>query len=161
MASEFSRRSFLSGAAASAGATAAPAVPGWHGTNRVGKIATNCEMCFWRCGVLAEVKDGKVVRVEGNPEHPLTKGRLCARGNAGIDLLYDPDRLKYPMLRTGARGEGKFERISWTQALDFLAARLTELKQKHGSGERGFVAARRRVDVLRNLYEGVRHAEQC
>jgi thiosulfate reductase/polysulfide reductase chain A len=135
MKPEFSRRLFLTGAAAgtvAATTEAAPAVPGWHGTQRVATIATNCEMCFWRCGVLAEVKDGKVVRVEGNPDHPLTKGRLCARGNAGIDLLYDPDRLKYPMLRTGARGEGKFQRISWEQALDFFASRLTELKQKYG-----------------------------
>jgi thiosulfate reductase/polysulfide reductase chain A len=132
MAKGFSRRSFLGGTAATAGAAAAPGVPGWHGKDRVQKVATNCEMCFWRCGALAEVKNGKVVRVEGNPEHPLTHGRLCARGNAGIDLLYDPDRLKYPLLRTGARGEGKFQRITWEQALDYLAARLGELKQKYG-----------------------------
>ena len=69
-------------------------------------------MCFWRCGVLASVADGRVVRVEGNPDHPQTQGRLCARGNAGTHLLYDPDRLKYPLLRTGARGEGRFRRAS-------------------------------------------------
>jgi thiosulfate reductase/polysulfide reductase chain A len=110
----------------------APAPPAWHAGARTAQVATNCEMCFWRCGVLAQVTDGKVVRVEGNPDHPLTRGRLCARGNAGVDLLYDPDRLKYPMLRTGARGEGKFERISWTRALDLLAGRLGELKAKYG-----------------------------
>jgi thiosulfate reductase / polysulfide reductase chain A len=142
MVKGFSRRGFLGGAASAASGVAssssgaaagpAPAVPGWRGGDRVGKIATNCEMCFWRCGVLAEVRDGKVVRVEGNPEHPLTRGRLCARGNAGVDLLYDPDRLKYPMLRTGARGEGKFRRVTWDEALDFLAGRLKDLKEKHG-----------------------------
>ena len=134
MQSEFSRRNFFKSSlvtGASAGAAGA-APPGWRGDTRVEKIATNCEMCFWRCGVLAEVADGKVVRLEGNPDHPLTKGRLCARGNAGIQLLYDPDRLKYPMLRTGARGEGKFKRISWTQALDYLAGRLREMKEKSG-----------------------------
>lgn len=106
--------------------------PGWRGSTRVTQIATNCEMCFWRCGVLAEVADGKVLKLEGNPDHPLTKGRLCARGNAGIGLLYDPDRLKQPLLRTGVRGEGQFKPISWDQALDFFAARLTELKSKYG-----------------------------
>lgn len=105
---------------------------GWQGTRRVLKIPTICEMCFWRCGVLASVADGKVVRVEGNPEHPLTRGRLCARGNAGIDLLYDPDRLKWPLLRTGERGEGRFKRVSWEEALDFLAGKLQALKQAHG-----------------------------
>ena len=138
MKQEFSRRLFFKGAAtgaATAGTTQsgqAAAPPGRHGTTRVEKIATNCEMCFWRCGVLAEVADGKVVRLEGNPDHPLTRGRLCARGNAGLQLLYDPDRLKYPMLRVGARGEGKFRRITWDQALDFLADRLTEIAAKQG-----------------------------
>ena len=135
----FSRRSFL-GTAAAAGASAtaasaAPAVahpPGWRADQRVEKIATICEMCFWRCGVLASVASGKVVRVEGNPDHPLTQGRLCARGNAGTGLLYDPDRLKYPLLRTGKRGEGQFKRATWDEALDFLAARLQAIKAEHG-----------------------------
>jgi thiosulfate reductase/polysulfide reductase chain A len=132
---EFFRRSSAAGAVgATVAATASAEVhpPGWRGTTRVETIATNCEMCFWRCGVRAEVAHGKVLKLEGNPDHPLTKGRLCARGNSGPKLLYDPDRLKYPMLRVGARGEGKFKRISWDQALDFLADRLTQLKQKYG-----------------------------
>src|SRR5690348_8321797 len=83
-------------------------LPGWRGDTRVEQIATNCEMCFWRCGVMAEVADGRVVKLQGNPHHPLTKGQLCARGNAGTQLLYDPDRLKYPLIRIGQRGEGRF-----------------------------------------------------
>ncbi|MDE3165982.1 MAG: molybdopterin-dependent oxidoreductase, partial [Acidobacteriota bacterium] len=129
------RRSAVGGSAATvaaANAATSPGRPGWQGANRVQQVATNCEMCFWRCGVLAEVRDGKVVKLQGNPEHPLTEGRLCARGNAGTQLLYDPDRLKRPMLRTGARGEGKFREITWDQALDFLAERMTQLKQKYG-----------------------------
>jgi thiosulfate reductase/polysulfide reductase chain A len=89
-------------------------------------------MCFWRCGILAEVKDGKVLKVQGNPNHPLTQGKLCARGNAGTALLNDPDRLKYPQIRTGARGEGKFRRASWDEALDLLATRLNDIKKKYG-----------------------------
>ncbi len=141
MGSKLTRRDFLGrstlGALGSAGVAAATTnaaerPPGWRGPTRVEHVATNCEMCFWRCGVLAEVADGKVLKLEGNPDHPLTKGRLCARGNAGTQLLYDPDRLKQPLLRAGARGEGQFKPISWDQALDFFAARLTELKQKYG-----------------------------
>ena len=130
------RRSSIAGAAATAGMAKAaePAGrPGWQGSSRVEQIATNCEMCFWRCGVLADVRDGRVVKLQGNPDHPLTQGRLCARGNAGSQLLYDPDRLKRPMLRTGARGEGKFKEITWDQALDFLAVRMNDLKRKHGA----------------------------
>lgn len=144
MGSKLTRRAFFGRSAAgvlgAAGiaaavrgsAAATEGSPGWQGSTRVTEIATNCEMCFWRCGVLAEVADGKVVKLQGNPDHPLTKGRLCARGNAGIDLLYDPDRLKQPLLRTGARGEGQFTPISWEQALDFFAARLTALKNQYG-----------------------------
>src|SRR3954451_11730109 len=112
MAKEISRRSFLkasAGGAAIASAVSAQAgvhPAGWRGEQRVEQIATNCEMCFWRCGVMAEVADGKVLKLQGNPHHPLTKGKLCARGNAGVALLYDPDRLKFPQIRIGDRGEG-------------------------------------------------------
>jgi thiosulfate reductase/polysulfide reductase chain A len=141
MGSKFSRRELLRrssvagafAAAAPAAVAGTPRPPGQAGALRVAEIATNCEMCFWRCGVLAEVRDGKLVKLEGNPDHPLTRGRLCARGNAGVELLYDPDRLKRPMLRTGARGEGKFKPVSWEQALDFLAMRLKDLKLKCGA----------------------------
>jgi len=140
MAAKVTRREFVklsasAGAALGVGSVlAAEALPrpGWHGSQRIAQIATNCEMCFWRCGILAEVADGKVVRITGNPDHPLTQGRLCARGNAGAELLYDPDRLKYPLLRTGKRGEGKFERISWDPALDHFAKRLLDIKVQYG-----------------------------
>ncbi len=140
MSHRISRRAFL-GSLAAAGAGAmlphaahatAPHPPGWRGSERVQKVATICEMCFWRCGVLASVADGKVLRVEGNPDHPLNRGRLCARGNAGTDLLYDPDRLKFPMRRTGKRGDEHFERVTWDVALDDLAKRLKDLKAKYG-----------------------------
>src|SRR6185369_6522698 len=132
MGNKVTRRQFFSnttGAAAlvaTAVATGSADIhpPGLRGDTRVQQIATNCEMCFWRCGVMAEVSDGKLLKLQGNPHHPLTKGKLCARGNAGVALLNDPDRLKSPQIRTGERGEGKFKRVSWDEALDFLAARL-------------------------------------
>jgi thiosulfate reductase/polysulfide reductase chain A len=132
---DFFRRSSVAGALAAIGTATGRGEthpPAWRGTTRAEAIATNCEMCFWRCGVRAEVAQGKVLKLEGNPNHPLTRGRLCARGNAGTQLLYDPDRLKYPLLRVGQRGEGKFERITWDQALDLFAGRLLELKKKYG-----------------------------
>jgi len=140
MKARISRRQFFRNTAgtaavvASAVATASPEVhpPGLRGSTRVQQIATNCEMCFWRCGVMAEVADGKLLKLQGNPHHPMTKGKLCARGNAGVALLNDPDRLKYPQIRIGERGEGKFKRVSWDEALDFLATRLKDLKQKYG-----------------------------
>ena len=141
MGRNISRRSFFKKSAGlAAGAAAASQIAsseihptGRRGDRRVELIATNCEMCFWRCGVMAEVADGKVLKLQGNPHHPLTKGKLCARGNAGTQLLYDPDRLKYPLLRTGQRGEGKFKRIGWDEALDYFATRLKEIKQKYGA----------------------------
>lgn len=140
MDSKISRRSFLklsTAGAAVAGAAQAVAdpvtrLPGRKGNERVELVATNCEMCFWRCGVLAEVKDGKVVKLQGNPNHPMTKGRLCARGNSGVALLNDPDRLKYPQVRVGERGAGKLKRVSWDEALDQFAGKLKEIKQKYG-----------------------------
>ncbi|MBI5441691.1 MAG: molybdopterin-dependent oxidoreductase [Deltaproteobacteria bacterium] len=141
MTSKISRRGFLGTAATlGAGAAALPTMasprvhpPGWRGTDRVDEVATTCEMCFWRCGIIASVVDGKVLRVEGNPEHPQNQGRLCARGNAGTGLLYDPDRLKTPLLRTGERGEGQFKAVSWDEALHFLAGKLVEIRKKHGA----------------------------
>ena len=140
---KITRRKFLQTSSTLAGLTTGVAIaeshpPSWRGDTRVEQIATNCEMCFWRCGVMAEVADGKVLKLQGNRHHPLTKGQLCARGNAGTQLLYDPDRLKHPMIRTGKRGEGKFRRASWDEALDLFATRLKELKQKYGPESVGF-----------------------
>jgi thiosulfate reductase/polysulfide reductase chain A len=123
MATRITRRRFLQGTAVAAGvSTALTSVadvhpPGWRGETRVQQIATNCEMCFWRCGVMAEVAGGKLLKLQGNPHHPMTKGKLCARGNAGVALLNDPDRLKYPQIRTGERGQGKFKRVSWDEEI--------------------------------------------
>ncbi len=96
------------------------------------EVYTMCEMCVWRCGVIAKVKDGKVVKLDGNPNHPHSRGMLCPRGQAGIATLYDPDRLKYPLIRKGARGEGKWVRAGWDDALDYVASRMLEIKERYG-----------------------------
>lgn len=95
-------------------------------------VPTNCELCFWKCGVLAHVKDGKVTKLQGNPKDPLSRGHLCPRGAGGTGLLYDPDRLKTPMVRVGTRGGDRFEAVSWETALDATAEGLEKIRQKHG-----------------------------
>lgn len=100
--------------------------------NGDGYIPTMCEMCVWRCGVLAKVKGGRVVKLEGNPEHPNSLGRLCARGQSGLMNTYDPDRVLTPLVRVGQRGEGKFRQASWDEALDIVAKNMLNIKQKYG-----------------------------
>jgi anaerobic selenocysteine-containing dehydrogenase len=95
-------------------------------------VKTVCSTCYCSCGVLAHVKNGQVVKIEGDPEHPWNKGVLCPKGLSGIELLYHPDRLNYPMKRIGKRGEGKWQRISWDEALDVISFRLNEAKEKNG-----------------------------
>ena len=96
-------------------------------------VPTMCEQCVWRCGVWAKVRDGKVVKLDGNPFHPHSNGRLCARGQSGIMTTYDPDRIKFPLIRVGQRGEGKFRRASWDEALDLVAKNMLDIKQKYGA----------------------------
>jgi thiosulfate reductase/polysulfide reductase chain A len=97
-----------------------------------GVIPTLCEMCVWRCGVLAKVRDGKVVKLDGNPDHPHSRGKLCPRGQAGLATTYDRDRVLSPLVRVGKRGEGKFRQASWEEAIDIVAWHMLEIKQKYG-----------------------------
>jgi len=90
-----------------------------------------CDMCFNKCGLIARVEDGVVKMLNPNPRFPKSRGMLCARGNAGIKQLYDPDRLKYPLLRKGARGEGKWQRLSWDEALDHAAEKLKTIGDRY------------------------------
>ena len=78
---------------------------------------TTCYMCACRCGINVHMKDGKVAYIEGNRDHPVNKGVLCAKGSAGIMQVNAPSRLKGPLLRTGPRGSGEFREISWSEAM--------------------------------------------
>ncbi|QJB55946.1 molybdopterin-dependent oxidoreductase [Pseudodesulfovibrio sp. zrk46] len=90
-----------------------------------------CDICFNKCGLIARVEDGVVKKLDPNPKFLKSRGMLCARGNAGISQVYDPDRLKYPMLRKGARGEGKWQRIPWDEALDMAAEKMLDVRKKY------------------------------
>jgi len=95
-------------------------------------VRTVCQSSHFECGVIVHVEDGKVTKIEGDPHHPTSKGFICVKGRAQPELLYHPDRLKYPLRRSGERGDGKWERISWDEALGGIAEKLTEIKEKYG-----------------------------
>ena len=95
---------------------------------------TLCCGCTRRCGLLIEVEDGKPVKVNGDKEHPLSEGHICARGKVIVlEEALHPDRVKYPLKRVGERGSGKWQRISWDEALEDIAARLKQIKDKYGA----------------------------
>ncbi|MBU1205509.1 MAG: molybdopterin oxidoreductase, partial [Proteobacteria bacterium] len=75
-------------------------------------VRSHCRICHGGCGVLVHVQDGKVVRIEGDPQSPISHGTLCPKGIATIQLAYHPDRLRHPLKRKGSQGEGQWERIS-------------------------------------------------
>jgi thiosulfate reductase/polysulfide reductase chain A len=89
-------------------------------------------MCTVRCPIQAEVQGNRLSFIQGNPHAAGMEGALCARGGAGIALVEDKERPQYPMIRTGARGEGKWRQATWTEALDYTAARLKEVMAKYG-----------------------------
>jgi len=93
---------------------------------------SECYICNQGCDALVHVKDGKVVLIEGDPSSTVTKGTLCCKGLASKEMLYHPDRLLYPMKRVGERGEGKWQRITWDEALDTIAMKFNEIEQKYG-----------------------------
>ncbi len=90
---------------------------------------TTCYMCACRCGINVHMKAGKVAYIEGNRDHPVNKGVLCAKGSAGIMQVNAPSRLKNPMKRIGPRGSGEFEDISWDEALEIATSWLKPLRE--------------------------------
>jgi len=95
-------------------------------------IPTTCQSCHCECGVLVEVKDGRVVSVKGDPDHPLSKGFTCPKGRAAGDLVYHPDRIKYPLKRVGDKGSGRWQRISWGEALDTISGEFKKVIEREG-----------------------------
>jgi thiosulfate reductase/polysulfide reductase chain A len=139
---KLSRRELLiltGGAAGVAAAASAPSVRRllpprrrvWH-QRPTTAIPTVCGMCLWNCGAIARVGDGRLWKVDGHPENPKSNGRLCARGFGGVGELYDPDRLKRPLIRTGKRGDGRFRDATWEEALDYTAKALLKIKEQYG-----------------------------
>ncbi len=138
-----SRRKFLKITGATVGAAAVITGSGkalFKGADKVNKkivkgikkIPTYCDVCFWKCGAIAYVKDGKLWKIEGNPKDPLSKGRLCPRGTGGVSAHYDPERLNSPLIRKKERGEEKWVAVTWGEALDYIAKKMNKIKEKYG-----------------------------
>jgi anaerobic selenocysteine-containing dehydrogenase len=96
-------------------------------------VRSHCRICHGGCGVLVHVKHGRVVRIEGDPESPISRGTLCPKGIASIQLAYHPNRLLHPVKRKGSRGKGTWERISWEEAYQILTSRMNEYKSRYGA----------------------------
>ncbi|MEW6118230.1 MAG: molybdopterin-dependent oxidoreductase [Nitrospirota bacterium] len=90
-------------------------------------------MCPAECGLEMWVKDGKIAKIYGNKAVPMNAGTACAKGASGQQLVYSPYRLKYPMIRVGKRGEGKFKRVTWDEAIDHIGRKLSDIKKKYGA----------------------------
>ncbi len=100
-------------------------------------VPTTCFNCEAGCGLLAaiDVDAKEIVRIEGNPLHPGSRGRNCAKGPATLNQVNDPERILQPMARKGPRGEGGFEPISWDEALDTIALKIRGLLQQQRHDE--------------------------
>ncbi len=99
--------------------------------------ATTCKECATGCGVLAEVRDGRPIKLEGNPAHPVNRGAICATGMSAMQGLYNPDRYRQPMLREN----GTLSPVTWDRALEVLGQKLGEVKSRGGAGNAVFLNA--------------------
>ena len=95
----------------------------------VKKVQTVCRNCHGGCGVIAHVMGGKVVKVEGDPDSPISHGSMCAKGLAVTQMAYHPDRILHPMKKI----RGDWQRISWDEALDTVAGQFKEAREKYGA----------------------------
>jgi thiosulfate reductase / polysulfide reductase chain A len=120
-------------------------------------VRTICQGCHSECGVLVQVEDGMITRIEGDLKHPFSNGSICQKGREYYKFAYHPDRVKYPLRRCGHKAEGKWEIISWEQALTEIAAKVTDIRDRygplsngvmHGTGPRASVPACR---ILANM----------
>ncbi|WP_022850880.1 molybdopterin-containing oxidoreductase family protein [Limisalsivibrio acetivorans] len=155
-----SRRRFIQGTAAAGAALASVSslssfrLMAESGETASGSLGVTysqnwCEMCFWKCGLTARTVNGRVEKLEGQPDCPANNGKLCAKGNSGVFQLYDKDRLKTPLIRTGERGSGEFRKATWEEALQYVADNTSKLVDTygeetvtlfaHGSGEHSFI----------------------
>lgn len=88
--------------------------------------------CPDQCGLLITKQDGKIIKIQGDPNHPVTKGNICNKVRHMTERIYDPKRLSYPLKRVGAKGEGNFERISWDEAIETICMRWSKLIDESG-----------------------------
>ena len=85
---------------------------------------TVCSMCAAGCGISVRTREGRAKKIEGNPTHPVSQGRLCALGQSGLQVLYNPDRLTGPLMQTAERGSKSFAKITWEEGLSKVGTQL-------------------------------------
>jgi anaerobic selenocysteine-containing dehydrogenase len=122
----------------------APGVEQW--------VPTICGQCMGGCGILARKINGWVVNIAGNPLHPVNRGTLCPKGIAGLQGLYDPDRVRTPLKRIGKRGEGRWEPISWDEALQMVTTSLKDLRKDKNPHQLVVLGGKYR-GLMRTLWE--------
>ena len=101
--------------------------------------ASSCRSCPAGCGILVRVSEGRAKKIEGNPLHPVNKGKLCARGQAALQELYHPDRIPQPLKASGPRGSGQFAKISWQEGLDLLVNKIKTFKEEKTADQISFI----------------------
>ncbi len=97
--------------------------------------ASTCRECSAACGIVAETRDGRTIKLEGNPEHPVNRGALCARGQSALQGLYNPDRYRGPLVRRN----GKLESVGWDEALQIFSQKLGEVRSRGGAANTVFI----------------------
>lgn len=136
------RRKFLKGSAAGLGCLGMSSVAGFRyvskanaeelAAQKVKYVASSCAICTNKCVFRGQVVNGVIKRLEPQPEFAKSRGMMCARGNAGAWTPYDPDRVKYPMIRTGKRGEGKWKKATWDEAYAYIAEKTNKVVEEEG-----------------------------
>ena len=130
---ETSRRKFLQGSvalcvyASSSSAAIIPKTITKTSTQEALNIPYLCNMCRNKCAGFARVENDVLTKLNPNPYFPKSRNMLCPKGNAGIDALYDKDRLKYPLIRIGKRGEGKYKKVTWNEANEYIKDKLVKI----------------------------------
>jgi anaerobic selenocysteine-containing dehydrogenase len=122
---------------------------------------TTCYMCACRCGIKVHLKDNKVRYIEGNRDHPVNKGVLCAKGSAGIMQHYSPARLTKPLKRVGERGAGEFKEIEWDEALELATEWLSKIRDTDPRKLAFFYRPRSEPGINRVLGQSVWHPKSC
>ncbi len=119
----------------------------------VKQIRTVCRECHAQCGMLVYVKNGHVIRLEDDTDSSKSRGKLCWKAQAGLERLDHPDRLHFPLKRMGERGEGKWQRITWDEALGTIAEKMNEFRDNHGAESIALVKGHydRRCDLVSRL----------
>lgn len=147
------RRKFLKGSAAGLGCLSMSSVAGFRyvskahaeelAAQKVKYVASSCAICTNKCVFRGQVVNGVIKRLEPQPEFTKARGMMCARGNAGAWTPYDPNRVKYPMIRTGTRGEGKWKKATWEEAYAYIAEKTNKVVEEEGNNRSciGFVSS--------------------